>query len=85
MEGAPDLHVPLAQPAEVLGALDIAPKLDRLPDETLVEVRRFAVTLLESRDDAPPAQSRQFAGIFEEPDDDCGGGEPGASKSNLAK
>ena len=33
----------------------------------------------------PAGQSHQFAGIFEEPDDDFGDGEPGDSKSNLAK
>lgn len=57
--GAPELSVPLAEePGDVEGgaldAMDVPPKRDRLPDETLVTVERFIVTRLEPVDAAPP-------------------------------
>jgi hypothetical protein len=44
--------------------------------------RHIALT---QSDEGRSGQSYQSARIFEEPDDSLGGGEPGASKSNLAK
>ncbi len=67
MDGAPALDVPLAEPDQSLDALDVAPRRDRLPDETRVSVKRFIVTRLEPRGDAPAGCAdviyRDFCGL----------------------
>ena len=66
-EGAPDLSVPLAEPDQSVDAFEVAPRRDRLPDETRVRVKRFVVTRLEPRGEAPAGCAeviyRDFCGV----------------------
>lgn len=73
-DAAPALDVPLAtEPPPALDTLDVAAKRDRLPDETLVEIKHIAVTRLLPRDQAAGAcQEVIYADLCGQPLDDPG-------------